>query len=191
MRSSTRARTTSTRSTSADPGSTNNQNGRFEFTERQRGAAPASASRTRRWACSRTTPRSASARLTKWRALVDRRLRAGFVEADQQPDVEGGVRWASLAAVVLADEQHRDVRPGVLQHEQPGRRSIRRPAGSPSGPRYNGIVLPGDGFPSSTASNLAGLQRSGGARAVPGRAARASPRRTTTRSSRAWASPTR
>ena len=44
------------------PGSTNNQNGRFQFTNSGFGAHRARRSRTRRWGCSRTTPRSASAR---------------------------------------------------------------------------------------------------------------------------------
>ena len=43
------------------PGSTNNQNGRFEFTNSTHRAQRRSRSPTRRWACSRTTPRSASA----------------------------------------------------------------------------------------------------------------------------------
>ena len=44
------------------PGSTNNQNGRFQFTNSSTGANRRWPSPTRRWACSRTTPRSASAR---------------------------------------------------------------------------------------------------------------------------------
>ena len=64
------------------------------------------------------------------------------------------MRYVAVAAVLLADEQHRHVQPGVLRHEQPGGDQPGRPAQIVSGPRYNGILLPGDGFPSD-ASDLA------------------------------------
>ena len=59
--------------------------------------------------------------LTKWRALAT----DIFVQDSWRPTsnltVEGGVRYGPVAAVLLADQQHRHVRPGVLQH-QPTRR---------------------------------------------------------------------
>ena len=95
--------------------------------------------------------------------------------------------WPPL---LLADEQHRDVRPGVLQHQPTRRSSIRRPAAIVSGPRYNGIVLPGDGFP-SVGERPRRLQRSGGATRCSSARRAGLPRRTRTSSSRASACPTR
>ena len=43
----------------------------------------------------------------------DRHLRPGFVEAAQQPDDRGRRALGDLAAVVLDDEQHRQLRPAV------------------------------------------------------------------------------
>ena len=83
------------------PGSTNNQNGRFEFANSTAGAHRRSASRTPRSACSPTTPRSASAPSPSGaRSATDL-----FVQDSWRPTskltVEGGVRWVLLAAVVL------------------------------------------------------------------------------------------
>ena len=58
--------------------------------------------------------------------------------------VEGGIRWVFWPPWYSTDQQHRDLRP-ELYDTATRRLSIRRLAGS-SGPRYNGIVLPGDGF---------------------------------------------
>ena len=73
------------------PGSTNNQNGRFQFTNAR--ARPGRRSRTPRWARSPATPRSASAAETKYRSLATDL----FVQDSWRPTdkltVEGGVRW--------------------------------------------------------------------------------------------------
>ena len=134
-RSSTRVRTTSTRSTSSRfPASTNNQNGRFEFTDSGgRRQHRHWASRTPRMGLFTNYAEIGQRALTKWRALVDRHLRAGLLAADQQPDGRGRRPLGDLAAVLLARQQHRHLRSGVLQHvesggHRPGDRADRRRA---------------------------------------------------------------
>ena len=56
---------------------------------------------------------------------VDRRLRAGFVAADGQDHRRRRPPLRALAALALADEQHRDVQSGVLRQEQHGDREPR------------------------------------------------------------------
>ena len=60
--------------------------------------------------------------------------------------IEGGVALRVLAAVALDDEQHRDLRSAVLRPGAARRSSIPSTGRIISGSRYNGIVLPGDGF---------------------------------------------
>ena len=55
------------------------------------------------------------------------------MEADRNLTVEGGVRWVLLAAVVLDDQQHRQLRSAVLRSGQRGGRSTRRLAGCVGG----------------------------------------------------------
>ena len=91
-----------------------------------------------------------------------------------------------LAAVVLDDQQHRQLRSALLRSGTTRRSSTRRPARLTGGPRYNGIVLPGDGFEgdggdAAVANDPAVLALFQASRA-------ASRRRTTTSSSRASAS---
>ncbi len=78
---------------SAIPGSTNNQNGRFEFLDNARWRHRHGDRRTWRWACSTTTPSSASATSPKWRALAT----DVFVQDSWKPTsaltVEGGFRY--------------------------------------------------------------------------------------------------
>ena len=124
--SSTRARTTSTRSTSAgQPGDTNNQNGRFEFTRRRARAAPASRSPTRPWASSPTTARSASARCTNWRALaVDAFVQDSWKARDNLTlEVRRPLRL--LAALARPAQQHRDR--SIRDFYDPSRAAVHRP----------------------------------------------------------------
>ena len=111
------------------PGSTNNQNGRFQFTNASAGATHrAPASPTPRSACSPTTRRSASGRSPssgRSAPTCSCRTRGGPAS---NLTIEGGVRWVLLAAVVFDQQQHRHVRSGGLQHDQPGdRRPGERP----------------------------------------------------------------
>ncbi len=127
------------------PGGTNNQNGLFEFQDarrrwdrrrdRQRGPRPVQQLR-----------RARPARLYQVAVARDRHLLPGLVEADGQPDAGRRHPVGLLATVVLDDEQHRQLRPAVLRSGDGRRSSTRVPGGSIGGDRYNGIVLPGDGF---------------------------------------------
>ena len=77
----------------------------------------------------------------------DRRLRAGLVEADQPDDDRGRGPVGAVAAVVFDDQQHRQLRSELLRSGAGGRSSTRpRAALTGEQGRYNGIVLPGDGF---------------------------------------------
>ncbi len=85
--------------------------------------------------------------LTKWRSLSTDM----FVQDSWRPTnnltVEGGVRWAYLAAVVCAaDNNAATFNPAYYNTSN---QAVIDPATGRivSGPRYNGIVLPGDGFP--------------------------------------------
>ena len=76
-----------------------------------------------------------------------------------------------LAAVVFADEQHRELRSALLRQ---GDQAIINPSTGrlvSAGDRYNGIVLPGDGF-IGDANDLVVAQDPARAGAVPRRAAR-------------------
>ena len=126
---------------------------------------------TRRWACSTTTPRSASARSRSGgRSATDM-----FVQDSWKPSsnltVEGGVRYVLWPPWYSTDEQHRELR--SARSTAPANQAVINPANGRivSGPRYNGIVLPGDGFP-AIGEQPRRLQRPGGAGAVPRRAAR-------------------
>lgn len=134
------------------PGSTNNQNGRFQFTNgnaSRSGVAVADAALGLFDSYSEIGQRA----LTKWRALGTDL----FVQDSWRPTgrltVEGGVRyvlwppWYSLTNNIANFDPSAYSKAGE---------AVINPANGQivSGPRYNGIVLPGSGFP-STASNLA------------------------------------
>ena len=148
-RSSTRARTTSTRSTcSRFPGSTNNQNGRFQFTNDAAGANSTGIG----------IANAALGLFTSYAEIGQRALHQVarrsatdlFVQDSWRPTsnltVEGGVRWAYWPPWYSLTNNIATFDPAALQHQPTRRSSTRRPAGSSSGPRYNGVVLPGDGF---------------------------------------------
>lgn len=134
------------------PGSTNNQNGRFEFrnsTSARSGLGIADAALGLFTNYAEIGQRA----LTKWRALGTDL----FVQDSWKPTakltVEGGVRyvlwppWHSLTNNIATFD------PGRYDRNN---EAVINPATGQivSGPRYNGIILPGDGFPSE-ASDLA------------------------------------
>jgi hypothetical protein len=134
------------------PGSTNNQNGRFQFTSSssaRTGLAVADAAMGLFTSYAEIGQRA----LTKWRALAT----DVYVQDSWRPasnlTIEGGVRYVlwppfhSLTNnIATFDPAHYSVTGQAVLDPSTGRIL--------SGPRYNGIVLPGDGFPSS-ASDLA------------------------------------
>lgn len=134
------------------PGSTNNQNGRFEFRNggsNRTGVGMADAALGLFVNYAEIGQRA----LTKWRAVASDM----FVQDSWKPTgkltVEGGVRyvlwppWYSTTNnIATFDPRYYDTRNQAVVDPLTGRIL--------SGPRYNGIILPGTGFPSS-ASDLA------------------------------------
>jgi hypothetical protein len=147
---------------SAQPGDTNNQNGRFEFTDSRAGGtgvAVANAAMGLFTNYGEIGTRS----LTKWRALAT----DAFVQDSWKPTdkltVEGGVRYvlwppwhALLNNAAMFDPAFYD----------PARAVTVDPTGGfiVSGDIYNGVVLPGTGFPSDAkgavaAASIPGIDR--------------------------------
>ena len=134
------------------PGSTNNQNGRFEF--RNSGTARSGTGMSDAALGLFVNYAEIGQRaLTKWRAVASDM----FVQDSWKPTgkltVEGGLRyvlwppWYSTTNnIATFDPSRYDTRNQAVLDPATGRIL--------SGPRYNGIILPGSGFPSS-ASNLA------------------------------------
>ena len=136
------------------PAFTNNQNGRFQFTNASAGANSTGVSIANAAMGLFTNYSEIGHRaLTKWRSLSTDM----FVQDTWQPannlTVEGGVRWAYWPPWYALENNAASFSPAYYSTSI-RRSSIRPPAASSRGPRYNGIVLPGDGFPSS-ASDLA------------------------------------
>jgi Carboxypeptidase regulatory-like domain len=133
------------------PGSTNNQNGRFQFTSSssaRTGLGIADAAMGLFDSYSEIGQRA----LTKWRALGT----DIFVQDSWKPTgkmtVEGGVRYVLWPPWYSKTNNIANFDPSVYSTAN---QAVINPANGQivSGPRYNGIVLPGSGFPSS-ASNL-------------------------------------
>ena len=135
------------------PGSTNNQNGRFQFTNAGAGANSTGTGIANAALGLFTGYAEIGQRaLTKWRSLST----DIFVQDSWRPTnaltIEGGVRWALWPPWYAIDNNAATFDPAFYDTAN---QAVIDPATGriTSGPRYNGIVLPGDGFPSS-ASNL-------------------------------------
>ena len=137
----------------AQPGDTNNQNGRFEFTDSRAGGtglAVANAALGLFTNYGEIGKRS----LTKWRALA----MDAFVQDSWKPSdkltIEGGVRY------VLWPPWHALLNNAAMFNPafyDPAHAAQVDPAGGfiTSGDLYNGVVLPGTGFPSEAAGVVA------------------------------------
>src|SRR5262249_21698375 len=132
-------------------GSTNNQNGRFQFTSSgsaRTGLAVADAA----MGLFQNYAEIGQRVLTKWRALSTDL----FIQDSWRPasnlTIEGGVRYVLWPPFHALDANIATFNPAFYSVAN---QAVLDPATGRlvSGPRYNGIVLPGDGFPSS-ASNL-------------------------------------
>jgi hypothetical protein len=135
------------------PGSTNNQNGNFVFTDTTSAGHTGNSMADAAIGIFTGYAEIGQRALTKWRATSTDL----FIQDSWRPKsnltLEGGVRyvlWPPWHALdnnaAIFDPAHYSVANQAVLDPATGRIL--------SGPRYNGIVLPGDGFPSS-ASNLA------------------------------------
>jgi hypothetical protein len=136
------------------PGSTNNQNGRFQFTNAAAGANSTGTGIGNAALGLFTNYAEIGQRaLTKWRALAT----DIFVQDSWRPSsnmtIAGGIRWVIWPPWYALDNNAASFNPAY--YDKTNEAVVDRTTGRiVSGPRYNGIVLPGDGFPSS-ASDLA------------------------------------
>jgi carboxypeptidase family protein len=134
------------------PGSTNNQNGRIQFTDSRTGGTGFSVSNAAMGLFTNYAEIGQRA-LTKWRALST----DVFVQDSWRPSsnltIEGGVRYVVWPPFHSLTNNIATFDPA---HYNKNNEAVIDPKTGTivSGPRYNGIVLPGNGFPSS-ASNLA------------------------------------
>ena len=114
---------------SAIPGSTNNQNGRFEFLDGRAGGTGLAIANAALGLFSNYAELG-QRNFTQWRSLATDL----FVQDSWKPTsnltIEGGVPLRLLAAVVLDDQQHRQLRSALLRRRQRRRSSTRRPVGS-------------------------------------------------------------
>ena len=134
------------------PGSTNNQNGRFQFASSSTARTGLAVADTAMGLFTSYAEIGQRA-LTKWRALAT----DVFVQDSWRPTsnvtIEGGLRYVLWPPFYSLTNNIATFDPA---HYSTANQAVLDPASGRilSGPRYNGIVLPGDGFPSS-ASDLA------------------------------------
>ena len=164
------------------PGGTNNQNGQFDFRNSSSGRSGLGIADMALGLFTNYAEIGERAR-TNWRALATDIFVQDSWRPNEKLTVEGGFRYAlwppwysTTNNIANFDPRFYDTTNAAVINPSTGR--------IVSGPRYNGIVLPGDGFVGD-GNEPDGRERPGGAGAVPRRAARASRRRTTTCSSRA------
>ena len=128
----------------AIPGGTNNQNGRFEFIDSRTGGSGLAVANVALGLFSNYAEIGERA-LTKWRALAT----DIFVQDSWKPTsnltIEGGIRWAFWPPWYSTTNNIANFDPRFYD---PAREAIINPATGRlvGGERYNGIVLPGDGF---------------------------------------------
>jgi hypothetical protein len=134
------------------PGSTNNQNGRFQFTDGRTGGTGVAMGNAAMGLFTSYAEIGQRA-LTKWRALGTDM----FVQDSWKPrsnlTIEGGVRYVLWPPFYSLTNNIATFNPAYYNKSN---EAVINPANGQiiSGPRYNGILLPGDGFPSD-ASDLA------------------------------------
>ena len=137
------------------PGSTNNQNGRFQFTNAAAGANSAGLGIANAALGLFTNYAEIGQRaLTKWRSLATDIFFQDSWRPTSKLTVEGGVRWAIWPPWYSLTNNIATFDPAYYDTS---RQAVVNPANGriTSNPRpFNGVVLPGDGFPSS-ASDLA------------------------------------
>jgi len=135
------------------PGSTNNQNGNFEFTNTTTAGHTGLGMSDAAIGIFSNYAEIGQRAFTKWRSLAS----DFFIQDSWRPSsnltIEGGVRYVLWPPFYALDNNVATFNPAYYSTTN---QAVIDPAPGRiiSGPRYNGIVLPGDGFPSS-ASGLA------------------------------------
>ncbi len=153
------------------PGSTNNQNGRFQFTNDTAGANSTGVGIANAALGMFTSYAEIGQRaLTKYRSLSTDLFFQDSWRPTSKLTVEGGVRWSYWPPWYSLTNNMATFDPAAYDTSN---QAVVNPAtaGSSSGPRYNGIVLPGDGF-EGDGERPGGRRRSRGAGAVHRCAAR-------------------
>jgi len=134
------------------PGSTNNQNGRFQFTDGRTGGTGVAMGNAAMGLFTSYAEIGQRA-LTKWRALGTDMFFQDSWKPRSNLTIEGGVRYVLWPPFYSLTNNIATFNPAYYSTTN---QAVINPANGQivSGPRYNGILLPGDGFPSS-ASDLA------------------------------------
>jgi len=129
---------------SAIPGGTNNQNGRFEFLDNRAGGTGVGLANAAMGLFSNYAEIGERA-FTKWRALATDFYLQDSWKPTSALTIEGGFRYAlwppwhsTTNNIANFDPRFYDARSEAVVNRSTGRLV--------SGPRFNGIVLPGDGF---------------------------------------------
>jgi hypothetical protein len=131
----------------AIPGGTNNQNGRFEFVDNRAGGTGLAVANVALGLYSNYAEIGQRAR-TNWRSLATDIFFQDSWKPSSNLTVEGGIRWAFWPPWYSTTNNIANFDPSFYD---PARRAIINPATGRlvGGDRYNGIVLPGDGFEGS------------------------------------------
>ncbi len=153
---------------SAIPGGTNNQNGRFEFLDNRAGGTGVAIANAALGLYSNYAELG-QRNFTKWRSLATDVFVQDSWRPTSQVTIEGGVRWvlwppwySTTNNIANFDPNYYD--PAQAATIDPATGRLVNQTG-----RYNGIVLPGDGFEGDGGD---GLHRPTHPGTLPGRAAR-------------------
>ena len=128
----------------AIPGGTNNQNGRFEFLDNRPGGTNLAVANTAMGLFSNYAEIGQRA-LTKWRALATDVFIQDSWKATSRLTLEGGIRWPFWPPWYSTTNNIANFDPRFYD---PARAAVINPATGRlvGGDRFNGIVLPGEGF---------------------------------------------
>ena len=129
----------------AIPGGTNNQNGRFEFRDTRSGGTSGLAVANAALGLFTNYAEIGERAQTNWRALATDIFLQDSWKPTSRLTVEGGVRWAFWPPWYSTTNNIANFDPSFYD---PARAAVIDPASGRivGGDRYNGIVLPGDGF---------------------------------------------
>jgi Carboxypeptidase regulatory-like domain len=138
----------------ATPGGTNNQNGRFEFTDSRTGGT-GTAMANAALGLFTNYAELGQRNFTKWRSLATDVFVQDSWKPTSQLTVEGGVRWVYWPPWYSTTNNIANFDQGAYD---PAQAAIINPATGRliGGSRYNGITLPGDGFEGDAVDSVVG-----------------------------------